>query len=97
MTEGAETVAKVRPVVHARYLAWAGRACSLVNRTGSEIVMDRWSLDLHLFEWSICEGLIDKPDKMCGPMSMHVAVAFDRDPEAVKGEARRYYRRKIPS
>lgn len=57
--------------------------------------MHRWSLDLYLFEWAVEMGLIVKPGKTNQPLSVYVAGAFERDPEAVKAEARRYWRREV--
>lgn len=85
----------VRPVQHARYLSWACRACSAANRAAGETILDRWSFDRHLFEWSIRERLINRPLPMRGPASMYVALAFENDTEGVKREARRYWRTKM--
>lgn len=87
--------ARPSPIVHARYLSWAGRACSAANRNQPTEVLDRRSFDFHLFRWAIGAGRLDEPEEMTRPMSSYVAEVFRKDPEAVKAEARRYWRQRV--
>jgi hypothetical protein len=87
--------ARLSPVTHAIYLSWAGRACSKANRNQPIPVLNRWSLDLHLFQHAVDAGLVVEPDTITRPYSAYVAEAFQRDPEAIKAEARRYWRVRV--
>jgi hypothetical protein len=92
MTRKART--RLSPVQHARYLAWAGRACSIANRGKVVPVLNRWSFDLHLYEWAIEAGFLDPPDELTRPYSVYVADVFSRMPDTVKEQARRYWRQR---
>jgi hypothetical protein len=87
-------------LVHASYIAWAARAVHAANEAWrcrqpylGETIMDREGLHSHLFRWAVAEGMIPDPDPFRDkPHSVYVARVFRKDPEAVKEEARNYWR-----
>lgn len=87
-------------LTHVEYLLWAAKAVKLANLDWrarrpyrGEVLMERDGLHFHLFRWAVQEGLVEDPGlPPPEPYSYYVSTVFDRDPEAVKGEARNYWR-----
>lgn len=89
--------------VHAEYLIWAMWAIKKANDAWraqipyrGETLMDREGFHSHLFAWGVETGLIPDPGRERDmPYSYYVALAFRDDQEAVKTQARNYWRIKI--
>lgn len=89
--------------VHATYIAWSGKAVRLANESWrarkpyrGETVMSRASLNHHLFQWGIETGVIADPGpRRNRPISVFVAAVFEKNPEAVKTEARLYWKKLV--
>jgi hypothetical protein len=87
-------------LVHASYIAWSSKAVRQANEAWrtrrpyvGETIMTRSGLNLHLFRWAIENKLIADPGpRLSKPHSIYVAVVFEKDPEAVKSEARNYWK-----
>jgi hypothetical protein len=85
---------------HVEYIIWSAKAVKLANMEWrarrpyrGDTLMTTDGLHHWLFHWAVDSGRIEDP----GPVrrqgySAFVAVVFDRDPGAVKDEARAYWR-----
>lgn len=91
--------------VHASYIAWSAKAVRLANESWrarkpyrGETLMTRESLNHHLFQWGIGAGYIPDPGpRRSKPLSVYVAAVFEKNPAAVKTEARAYWRTLVAS
>lgn len=85
---------------HAAYLAWSGKAVRDANlawrrRTPylGETILSKESLHFHLFKWAVANGsIVDPGARRNKPLSIYVATVFEKDPEAVKAEARAFWK-----
>lgn len=90
-------------ITHAYYLIWASKAVAAANEQWRRLpfgdslgVMDEGGLHHWLFRWGIETERIEDPGlKQKGPHSLYVSRIFDAEPNAVKQEARRYWRIKM--
>lgn len=92
------------PLKRTHYILWATKAVAGANRDwvwnrrrpdrgNVDVLMTRSGLDSWLYRWCIETGRIAAP----GPtpaqgQASFVAVVFSQDPDAVKHEARNYWR-----
>lgn len=87
-------------LVHASYIAWSGKAVRQANDAWrsqvpylGETIMTRAGLNHHLFKWAVGAGLIPDPGpRLAKAYSVYVAAVFEKDPGAVKTQARRYWK-----
>lgn len=87
-------------LTHASYIAWSGKAVRLANDEWrsrkpyrGETILSRAALNHHLFRWGVGAGLIPDPGiRLNKPHSVYVAAVFKKDPEAVKAQARRFWK-----
>jgi hypothetical protein len=88
---------------HAVYLAWSTKAVASANRKWrarrpykGDVLMTRDGFHAWLFRWAVDTGRVEDPGPLRRqPESAYVALAFDRDRQAVVDEARNYWRAKI--
>ncbi len=89
------------PLAHARFLKWLSQAVRASNDAwrlarpdvGGEVVT-RGGLVSHLRRWAVDSGRWPG-GKVPRVATVAVAIVFEADPEAVKAEARRYWRTKV--
>lgn len=54
--------------------------------------LHRFTLHLALYRWAVATKRLDEPEDLDRPHSAYVAEVFAKTPEAVKAEARRWWR-----
>lgn len=85
---------------HAVYLSWSTKAVASANEKWrarrpyrGDVLMTRDGLHSWLFRWAVDSGRVEDPGpRRAQPESAYVAIVFDEDREAVKEEARNYWR-----
>lgn len=89
------------PLNHAEYTIWASKSVHLANyewrtRHSGADLMDRAGLHGWLYAWAIRTGRVNDPGPVRpNPHSWYVSLAWKEDRDAVKKEARNYWRVKV--
>lgn len=84
---------------HVAWIIWSTRAVAHANRRWrdrkpyvGDTLMDVGGLNLWLYRWAVETGRLPDDGGRPGLYSQRVSQVFDVDPEAVKEEARNYWR-----